>query len=488
VNKTTRNIIYVAIQQFVNTVLPFLIIPYVARVLGVVQNGVYSYSLTITNIFAVIFSFGFAIHGSNIIAQSEISKRQIKYIEIQILRTLFLLLGGVLFLGLILFQPLQYSKTIFLLQGLIIGVSLLDVSWYFQGTGEFKKIVSRNIVVKFIGSISVFILVKNPDDLWIYILVMNGSQLIGNFVLFLETIPFFKYFNRIQFSDFKKHIKISFFLFIPNISVLTYSSFDKMLLGGINDIQGLSNYQQVQRIISFIYAFLMIPSTVLIQKIAAYRGLSEDFKAEQLINRGLNIYTAFGTYLIFGIAICSNNFINIFLGHEYSAAINLLIIMSPIILFKTVGGVIGGWYLIPLGRVKLHSFPLVIGTLISILLNILLTPKVGVIAATIIFTFTELLVVLIQFAFLPEIRKLYDVKLIIIILASASFSYLLTNLINEFIVIPGITNLYALLLKVIFYSLVFIVITLASKHTRLYFFVVISGINKRGEKYQDSTN
>ncbi|EJR48925.1 hypothetical protein IIM_04102 [Bacillus cereus VD107] len=449
-DKTLKNIIYVAIQQFVNTILPFLTIPYIARVLGVEQNGVYSYSLTIVNLFVVFFSFGFAVHGTNVIAQSKGDLQKIKYLEIQILRMLFLIIGLCIFILFITFYPLNNNKILFVLQGLLILVSFFDISWYYQGIGDFKKVVTRNISVKLIGTLSIFLFVKGSGDLWIYIILMNGSQLLGNMILFKETFSLFKYLKYINIKRFIPHIKISFFLFLPNISVLVYSSFDKILLGSTGDINGLSNYQQVQRIIAFMYVFLMIPSPVMIQKIAHFRSTVQFKQADLIIRTGLNMYVISGGFLIFGILLCSQEFINLFLGEEYYEAINLFILMSPVLIAKTVGGVIGGWYLVPLGRNILHSIPLVVGTAISIILNMLLTPSLGATTATLILVLTELTIIIIQLCYSKELYYFFDKKNILIFLLIFLFAFLIMKLLFKLTFINGLESIFLKLIIEIF--------------------------------------
>ncbi|MEC0666414.1 oligosaccharide flippase family protein [Priestia flexa] len=428
-NKTFKNIFYVFLQQFVNTILPFLTIPYIARVLGVEQNGVYSYSLTIVNLFAVFFALGFAVYGTNEIAQSTGEKRNIKYIEIQVLRMSCLIVGLVLFLCFLNMYKIPYDITVFSLQSLVILSSIFDNSWYYQGTGNFKKIVTRNIVVKIVGTLSIFLFVKHPEDLDIYIILISGSQLLGNVILFVETIHLFKYLKLIKFKNLWRHLKVSLVLFLPNISVFIYSSFDKLLLGHIGDIEGLSNYQQVQRIITFAYAFLIIPSPVLIQKVAFLRSKIKHKEADSIISKGLNFYSIVGLLVIFLILLSSKEFITLFLGDEYNQAVKLFILVSPVLLFKCIGTVIGLWYLVPLGKNKLHSFPLVIGTVFSVMINSLITPYFGVVSAAVIFTLTELIVIFIQLIYSRNLFIFIELKTLLLFFTIFLISFMIVKII-----------------------------------------------------------
>jgi len=414
VDRTTKNIFYVAGAQFVNAVLPFLTIPYIARVLGVEQNGIYSYSYTIVNVLVAVFAFGFSVHGANIIAQTQGVERTVKYLEIQIIRMIFLLIGYFTFIAFLLIYPANKEfQFILWVQSTLILISFFDVSWYYQGIGDFKKIVTRNIIVKLVGNLSVFFLVKQPEDTWIYIILINGSQVLGNIILFAGTFGLFRYVKQIQWINIFNHVKIGFFLFLPNIAVMIYTNFDKIYLGNLGDITGLANYQHAQRIILFIFTFLVIPSSVIVQRIATMRSRSETIEANRIIENGLNFYFIVGIFFIVGTVLCSSDFVDLFLGHEYVQVSILFVIMSPMLLFKTVGSVIGSWYLVPLGRNKKHSFPMIIGTIVSIGLNILLTPIYGVVMATFIAVGTELVVLLIQFYYSRELLRQIQVKYVL---------------------------------------------------------------------------
>ena len=49
----------------------------------------------------------------------------------------------------------------------IIGICI-DISWFFQGLEEFKKTVTRNIIIKLISVLCIFIFIKNQNDLYLF--------------------------------------------------------------------------------------------------------------------------------------------------------------------------------------------------------------------------------------------------------------------------------------------------------------------------------
>src|SRR5699024_2140411 len=74
-------------------------------------------------------------------------------------------------------------KYYFLMQGLWIIATGLDVSWYFMGLENFKITVVRNALVKLASVILIFTFIKSTADLGKYILILGGAQVVGNLTL-----------------------------------------------------------------------------------------------------------------------------------------------------------------------------------------------------------------------------------------------------------------------------------------------------------------
>ena len=64
----------------------------------------------------------------------------------------------------------------------IIGAAL-DVSWLYQGIEDFKRTVLRNTMVRLLSLALIFILIKKPSDVSLYIFIIAFSNLFGNLTL-----------------------------------------------------------------------------------------------------------------------------------------------------------------------------------------------------------------------------------------------------------------------------------------------------------------
>ena len=66
--KIAKNYIYNLIYQVLVIILPLITTPYVSRILGAENIGIYSYTLSIVTYFVLIGSLGIATYGQREIA------------------------------------------------------------------------------------------------------------------------------------------------------------------------------------------------------------------------------------------------------------------------------------------------------------------------------------------------------------------------------------------------------------------------------------
>ena len=111
----------------------------------------------------------------------------------------------------------------------------IDLSWFYQGVEDFKKITIRNTIVKAIYVICLFCFIKGPEDLPLYVALIVGSAFLGNLFTWLYlkeyTVKGISYSSLHIFS----HIKGSITLFIPQIMNYIYALLDRSMLKWITN-------------------------------------------------------------------------------------------------------------------------------------------------------------------------------------------------------------------------------------------------------------
>ena len=178
--KLFKNYIYNTIYQVLVLIAPLITTPYISRVLGVTNIGVFQYSQSIARYFVLIGAVGTTLYGQREIAylHDEPKERSIAFWEIEIFRLITTFLCTI-FYYCVFCRRGAYSD-ISLIFALEVIATAFDISWLFMGLENFKIIVIRNTIIKLAGIISVFIFVKSPEDLGIYTMCETVPILLGN--------------------------------------------------------------------------------------------------------------------------------------------------------------------------------------------------------------------------------------------------------------------------------------------------------------------
>lgn len=224
------NYFYNMTYQILNLILPLITTPYISRVLGASNIGIYSYTYSIVSTFVLIGSLGIGTYGQREIAtvnddKEDISKR---FWEIQIVKTLAVL--SALAVYLITIVPSGEYSLYFLIQIPYFIAAILDITWLYQGIENFKNVAIRNIVIRLLSIILLFALVNTDEDLIIYILILCISQILGNLTMWIK-LPRLIKMTSINKLNLIKHIKPTFVYFIPTIAHQIYAVLDKTMLG-----------------------------------------------------------------------------------------------------------------------------------------------------------------------------------------------------------------------------------------------------------------
>lgn len=405
-----KNYIYNLIYQIFIVIVPLITTPYVARVLGEDASGQYSFANSILTYFTLFAALGFGYYAQRLIASHQGDKEQQTkdFWEIIIARLIpvgfttciyFVLMGTGIY-------GIKYQLLMWILYINVFSIAL-DISFFFQGIEEFGKIVTRNVVIKILGIIAIFVFVKEEKDLWIYALIHGASTLFGNLSLWLY-LP--KYLVKINPKELKslKHLPATFVLFLPTIAISIYTSLDKTLIGLITHSDAENgNYEYAERIVKMVMTLVTSLGTVLIPR-NSQKFAEGDYKGvEDNINKSMNFVFLLGIPLMFGLIAVANSFCSWFLGGEYSKAPGIMMLLAPLIIIIGLSNVFGLQYLIPSKNDIKFTISVISGAIINLLLNIVMIKLWASYGAAIASLIAESIVTFVMFMF---IRKKVSLK------------------------------------------------------------------------------
>lgn len=395
-----KNYLYNLSYQILVMILPLITTPYVSRVLGANNIGIYSYTLSITTFFILFGSLGIALYGQREIAyqQEDKSKYSYTFWEIVILRCITMAIALVIYYFTFAIGNNDYNLYYKILIVELLG-NMIDISWFFQGLEEFKKTVLRNTLIKLISLVLILTLVKKPDDLPIYYIIYVTATFLGNLSLWLY-LPIYLKKVDIKKLNIYKHLKPTISLFVPQIAVQLYTILDKTMIGTIiSDKSEVGYYDQAQKVIKMLLTIVTSLGTVMMPRIANTFANGDKEKVNEYMKKSFRMVFFLSLPLIFGILAVANVFVPFFFGQGYEKAGTIMKVISPIILFIGLSNVTGTQYLLPTKRQKEYTTSVICGAVVNLIMNSLLIWKYGAIGAAVGTVLAEFTVMSVQLYF-----------------------------------------------------------------------------------------
>lgn len=404
-----KNYLYNMAYQVLVMILPLVTTPYISRVLGAANIGSYSYTQSIVYYFTLFGTLGLNLYGQREIAyvQDDTEKRSKVFWEVLFIR----IITHAFSLAVFCTTFVHHTKygLLFTIQIIDIIASCIDVSWFFQGMEDFKRLTIRNILIKLCAVICIFGFVKVPNDIYKYAICYSASLILGNAVM-LVYLPRLIEKIRIRELNFKKHIKPCIILFLPQIATSLYNVLDKTMIGMLTQIEEeVAYYEQAQKIVKVALSFLTSIGTVMLPRIA-FVFSKKDFSAiESYMQKSFRYAFLLGIPLTLGMIAAASHLVPWFYGPGYEKVIPNIMIIAPIILIVGLSNVIGVQYLLPTGRQRDYFISVITGAVANVALNAVLIPRLFSVGAALGSVFAEFVVLLAQMILTKKDIKYFKV-------------------------------------------------------------------------------
>lgn len=466
-----KNYIYNAIYQIFTMIVPLITTPYISKTLLPEGVGKYSYTYSIVSYFVLFAQLGFGYYAQREIAknQKDLYKQSITFFEIMIVKTFSVGISLVIYCIMCFTNVFgEYTPLMWYWIFLILAQGV-DIAFIFQGNEEFGKVVTRNLVIKILGIVSIFLFIKDTTHVWIYILSIALSNFLGALSTWIY-LP--KYICKVNRKDIHPlhHLKPTIQLFIPTIASVVYSYLDKTLIG----LLIRDTYTEVEEIV-------LNGKTNFIEVVKKYSDLENGFyeQSEKIVKVGMSLLTALGAVMLprnskeyasgndnnlknniyfalkfvffigcpimLGLFAISENLIPWFLGNGFEKCILYMKMFCPLVILIGIDNVFGIQYLLTTGRDKEYTISIVSGTFSNIILNIILIPLFWGKGAIIASVLAELIILGIMYFFIRKEISIFKIindskkyifsSLIMFIVVFIIQKYLNSSILNTMILI-----------------------------------------------------
>jgi O-antigen/teichoic acid export membrane protein len=367
--RVVKNYLYNVGYQVLAIIVPLITSYYVSRVLSPDGVGANAFTNSIIQYFMLLANIGIGYYGNREIAYVRDNKQKMAatFWEIQIVKTVMTVVAYLSFVVFMAFY--SGNKTYMWAQSINLIAVAFDISWLYQGLEDFKRTVLRNTFVKITSMIAIFIFIKSPKDVALYIIVLALSTLLGNLTLWPHAVNNYGHVDRGTKLNPWRHFVPTVTMFVPQIATQLYVQLNRTMLGLMVDQKASGFYQYSDNLVKLILAFVTATGTVMLPHVANAFAQHDMEKVHKMLYKSFDFVSALAYPMMFGIAGVSLTLAPLYYSSKYAPVGPAMLIESIVILMIGWSNVIGTQYLLPVNRVKDFTTSVTIGAVVNIILN-----------------------------------------------------------------------------------------------------------------------
>lgn len=402
----TKNYFYNLMYQILAILIPLITTPYVSRVLGAKGLGDYNYTMGIVTYFGIVAVTGTATFGNREIAmhQNNRKERSRLFWEIFAFRGISTLLTLILYAVFLNHWLLQYRE-LFLIQLFTVASWVVDVSWFCQGMENFKITALRNMFVKILGTILIFLFIKTKNDVSIYTFIYSFTLFLGNLTMWSYV---FKNVDAVSLSELNifRNTTGIMQLFAPVIAIQIYTVLDSTMLGSLDNTVQVGYYSQADKIIKLALTIISSFVTVLLPRIAYLYHKKRMNEMEKFIGKALDYIFMLSLPMMMGCILVIDQFVPVFFGPNYETVTPVIQVLSTLFLILSLGQLLGT-LLVATHQQNQYTVGVTSAAVINLALNsyFLLHMHMGAIGVSIATVISELIATIVQQHFVSDIIK-----------------------------------------------------------------------------------
>ncbi|MGH0483240.1 flippase [Bacillus mycoides] len=374
-NKIFINGVWLYVLQFFNTIMPLLTLPYVTRVLGSSQYGVFAFSLTFVTYFQVIVEYGFNLSGSRKIALTSTRDERSKiFTSITITKLLLCLISFIVMVSISFVLNLDKEQffSILVLYTMVIGTAIQQI-WLFQGLQVMKFITIINVLSRVISVMLIFGLIKNPNQVYLYCALYAITSLLNG--VFSALITRYKLkirFTKITIQDIFIELKEGWATFTTSAMSVIFSGIGVMVLGFTNSSNStIGVYSAIQKIPYMMIMFFSPISQAIFPRVSQQFSISFD-KGISSVRKISKVVIPIVAIVSLVLMLFSDLIVSLVYGEQYSTYFLLMIPLVCWFFLSILNNFLGIQNLVASGHQKEYSTAFKISALVIILSNILL--------------------------------------------------------------------------------------------------------------------
>lgn len=376
-----KNYLLNLVNSGTQILFPFLSFPYVSRIMMADGIGQVNFYGSIMQYIILACSLGIPMYGIREIARVRDNRLALQQTTVELLSLHTLLtLGGYAVVALLCLTVgrIQQNIPLFLIVSMNLFFTTIGCEWFYQGIEDFGYITVRGIIVKTLSLVFLFLFVKSKEQLLLYGLYTVLGALGGNIFNFFRLC---KYVHPREIDwkglALKPHLKAALAVFLFTVVTSIYLQLSSVLLGFMRDDEQVGYFAVGMKIVRMVlmvssaFGAVMLPR---ISNIVAEKRLDE---FERLSSKAFEFMVFLTLPMAVGMTLVSPYLVPVLCGPGYEPSIPVAAITSSVIFVIGLSNVLGMQIFYPLGKIGLVNLCTGIGAVVSLIVNLLLIPKLG---------------------------------------------------------------------------------------------------------------
>ncbi len=403
-----RNSIYKALLSCANIVIPLIIGPYITRLLDVNLYGAYNKAYAEFQVFLIFATFGIYTFGVREISKIRNDKEKVAktFTNLFVLGIITNTIVGIIFVIYSIFTTTGITTSIYLVFIIQIVANIFYVEFSNEALENYKFITIKTIIVRFLYLILLLTLVKKPDDILLYGIIVSGIVFLNNIISYIFVR------KQIQFDfkeiKLKEYIKPLFLVLImTNIEIL-YSQLDRVMLGKfVSDVavtMAYIPYYLVSTLASIPYSII----NVSIPRLSYMIESDGKEKYEGALNTSIRSLLFIIIPMCLGVIVLSKEIIFLYAGDKYSNIYPILMLAGAERIIISIQSIMTNLVLYANNKEKvIVKFTLIYGVANLIMNSVLIvfnifTPFTAILTTTI----AETMLVITQYIYIKKKMKI----------------------------------------------------------------------------------
>lgn len=361
-----------------NYLIPILLIPYLARVLGAAGWGLVAFAQAFGGYLSVAVEFGFFLSASRQVARYHEDREKLGEILAGVLGARAILCAGCVVVAIAagiwvpIFRQHSGLMAASMYWGLVQGFSM---SWFFQGLERMWLVAALEIPAQFLGIIAIFVFVHRPEQAWL-VLVIQGSAygLPAGIELALayREAPF----RLPTFSSMWEAFRMGTSMFLYRGALTLYTGGNALILGLFVPPQFVGYYAAAEKISRASYR-LLNPVTQALYPRMSYLVEHAREKAQRLARIGVIVVGAGGLGISLLIFLSAPWLIRIIVGPEFGPSVPLLRILAVVPALVAIWQSYGTQWMLPLGLDRAFNSVVLLAGAVNVVLALIMVPHYG---------------------------------------------------------------------------------------------------------------